>query len=117
MTVPVSGNNLFVEGWELRYYWNGSSQWVNLGSCRTTSYLASGSHDGTVVLWDLSLLALQGNMEPLYSVAFSPEGSEIVVAGEDGDIRRWDLSGREAIGQRLAGHRGSRPSPRVPPGV
>jgi hypothetical protein len=33
---PIGGNH-DVRAWEFRYYLNGTSEWVNLGSCRTSN--------------------------------------------------------------------------------
>jgi WD40 repeat protein len=59
--------------------------------------LATGSEDGTVVLWDrlvhlpLSVPLLQESANRVYSLAFSPNG-EILAAGiEDGSVYIWSI--------------------------
>jgi WD40 repeat protein len=66
------------------------------------SYLASGSYDGTIVLWDvLQPDALQAIGIPLQdqnysgfvtSLAFNPEGKTLISAGDDGSIHIWNVS-------------------------
>jgi len=55
--------------------------------------LASASQDGTVRLWwvaDGSLLrVLEGHMDLVSSVAFSPDGALLASASRDGTVRLW----------------------------
>ncbi len=59
--------------------------------------LASAGQDGIVRLWDLHRpddepVALHGGGRPLKTVAFSPDGSLVAAAGEDGLLRVWTVS-------------------------
>ncbi|MGP0059867.1 MAG: caspase family protein [Beijerinckiaceae bacterium] len=62
--------------------------------------LASGSQDGTVLLWDVTsgreLRALNGRSLSVQSVTFSQDGSKLAAGTVNGTIKLWDVtSGRE----------------------
>jgi len=58
------------------------------------NYLASGSADSTVRIWDVKsgdlLQVLKGHASIVYSVCYSSNGRYIVSGGEDATLRIWD---------------------------
>src|SRR5207302_940008 len=71
--------------------------------------LASGSHDGSVKLWDVASGALLWSgwqTKAPICLAFAPDGSRLASASHDGTIKLWQVgearSGR--LCQTLVGH-------------
>jgi transcriptional regulator with XRE-family HTH domain len=69
--------------------------------------LASGSHDGSIRLWDMATHqqiggALTGPGGPgVYSVAFSPDGKTLAGGDDDGTVLLWDVATHQQIGGAL----------------
>ena len=71
------------------------------------TWLASGSHDGTVRIWDaasgLERVVLEGHTAGVTAVAVSPDGTWLASGSHDGTVRIWDAaSGLERV--VLEGH-------------
>ncbi len=70
-------------------------------------YLASGSYDKTVGLWDLEngnqVAILRGHTDQVFRVLFSPSGESLASCGGDGKVMIWDLSTKKPR-RILAGH-------------
>jgi WD40 repeat protein len=70
-------------------------------------YLATGSWDGTVRLWNVTngetIHVMEDHTDWIYDVAFSPDGTLLASASRDGTIRLWEVSTGEAL-TTLTGH-------------
>jgi WD40 repeat protein len=69
----------------------------------------SGSYDRTVRRGDAAtgqqlLPALEGHTDAVTSVAFSPDGKQIVSGSRDRTVRRWDAATGEQLLPALEGH-------------
>ena len=62
-------------------------------------YVASGSHDNTVKIWEVEtarcLKTLRGHTDGVQSIAYSPDGKYISSGASDGKVKCWEVeSGR-----------------------
>jgi WD40 repeat protein/tRNA A-37 threonylcarbamoyl transferase component Bud32 len=67
----------------------------------TGRFLASGSADTTVRLWDLAnpaapatVAVLRGHQGDVNALAFTPDGARLVTGGADGAVILWDVARR-----------------------
>jgi WD40 repeat protein len=69
-------------------------------------YIASGSDDKTVKIWDATtgtiLRSLRGHSHSVTSVFFSPDGKFVMSSGKDRTVRVWDATTGDPV-QRSAG--------------
>lgn len=59
--------------------------------------LATADGDGTARLWDVATqqeigTPIAAGQDPVYAVAFGPDGSTLVTVGGDGTVRSWDVA-------------------------
>jgi WD40 repeat protein len=69
-------------------------------------WLASGSTDGTIRLWDTSdwtQAAVLTEWSQVYGLAFSPDGTRLASGCRNNSIRLWDTAHRQPVGV-LSGH-------------
>jgi WD40 repeat protein len=73
-------------------------------------WLASGSGDNTIILWDTATHQprppLTGHKDPVLSVAFSPDGKTLASGSADKTIRLWDVATYRPLGLPFLGHNG-----------
>ena len=65
--------------------------------------LPTASQDKTVRLWDIlrgqAAAILKGHKDPVYAVAFFPDGKQFVSASDDRTIRTWEVAAGREKGQ------------------
>jgi len=71
--------------------------------------LASGAHDGTIVLWAAATgqpigAPLVGHHAQIFGLAFSPDGRILASGSEDRTVILWDIKTGRALGPPLSGH-------------
>ncbi|KAF9067617.1 hypothetical protein BDP27DRAFT_899473 [Rhodocollybia butyracea] len=72
-------------------------------------YIASGSWDRTVCVWDAhtgTVVAgpFHGHEDRVYCIAFSPNGEQIVSGSQDGTVWVWSVQNRTMVAGPLKGH-------------
>jgi len=64
-------------------------------------YLASGSYDETVRLWEVEsgtcLRVMKGHTDWVSSVAFSPDGKYLASGSEDETVRLWEVESGKCL--------------------
>jgi WD40 repeat protein len=86
-----------------------SNQVIGIAFSPNSQILASGSGDGTIVLWDVASHEplgppLTGHENWVTSVAFSPDGQTLVSGSSDKSIILWDVASRQPVRPPLTGH-------------
>jgi WD40 repeat protein/tRNA A-37 threonylcarbamoyl transferase component Bud32 len=73
-------------------------------------YLASGSRDGIIKLWNVSdgslIRTFEGHNDSVHSVSFSPDGRYIASGSDDKTVRLWDTSSGVLV-KKFKNHKGS----------
>ncbi len=76
-------------------------------------YLASGSDDRTIMVWDTTIsnqspiTTLKGHVGTIKAIAFSPRDRIIASGSDDCSVRLWSIETGKAIGGVLKGHEGA----------
>ena len=72
-------------------------------------YIASGSYDKTIKIWDaatgMCLRTLEGHSESIRSVSYSPDGKHLASGSYDKTIKIWDAATGKCL-RTLEGHSG-----------
>jgi len=95
---------------QVRQYLNGHTNTVvSVAFSPDGKTIASGSYDGTIILWDVANGQPIGNLIQaskgfIRSIAFSPDGKTIASGGDDNAVILWDVETRRPIGLPLIGH-------------
>ncbi len=70
-------------------------------------YLASGSDDYTVKLWNVEsqkeVTTLKGHSDNVLSVAFSPDGKCLASGSQDNTVKLWSMESHKLV-KTLQGH-------------
>ena len=85
----------------------GPSPIVALGLSADSSLIAAAEIDGTVAIIDRAprriRRTLVGSRGPVWSVAFLPDNTGLLIGGADGVIRRWNARTGDRVGSPLSG--------------
>ena len=86
----------------------GHKDWVNsVAISPDGTWLASGSADTTVKIWDIKTgecrATLEGHTERVTSLAITPDGETLFSGSKDNTIRRWQVGSRK-LATILQGH-------------
>jgi len=90
--------------------WIGHSASVScVGYSPNGCYIATGSSDKTIRVWDTETgdsvgKPLEGHTNEVMSVAYSPDGWHIISGSDDHTIRIWNAKTGSAVGKPLEGH-------------
>jgi len=80
---------------------------VSVAISPNDQYVAAGSMDAVVRIWDVStgqlVERLRGHWGGVTSVAFTPDGKGLVSGSSDKTSKFWDLSGMGAVAKRKSG--------------
>jgi WD40 repeat protein/serine/threonine protein kinase len=85
----------------------GHGRWIHTLAFRPPDgrFLITGSHDGTVGIWDAATGAPRGKLargSPVLALAVDPQGNRMVTGSSDGRARVWDLGTLQLLGEWLA---------------
>jgi WD40 repeat protein len=91
---------------------SGHISWVSsLAFSPDGLFWASGSKDGSVILWEkngrLSKVLLEGEGDMVHSLVFSPDGKLLASGHRTGAVLLWDVRRRRRLGRPLAGRQGA----------
>ncbi len=117
MVVMAGGKDNKISLWDLsvmppvisRTFEGHKGQIKSLDSDPEGKYMASGSADGSIRIWDIFstnlIYELKGHKGDVNSVKFSPDGSMLASGGADGAIMLWNVErGSQIIS--VNGHKG-----------
>jgi WD40 repeat protein len=107
LELTVNPGSKWTSGKLLRTLQGHTSWVVSVAWSPDGSFIASGSGDGTVKLWDVRtgqlLRTLQGHTSWVWSVAWSPDGSFIASGSYDHTVKLWDVRTGQLM-RTLQGH-------------
>lgn len=83
-------------GYELERFSGHQGVVPSLTAARTARILLSGGADNTARVWTMSLVrTIVADKGKTHEVAFTPDGAQIVTAGDDMVIKFWNAEGKE----------------------
>jgi len=86
---------------------NNDARVISVAISPNGQYVAAGSMDAVVRIWDVStgqlVERLRGHWGGIRSVAFTPDGKGLVSGSLDKTLKFWDLSGMDAVAKRKSG--------------
>ncbi|MGB3716569.1 MAG: BTAD domain-containing putative transcriptional regulator [Candidatus Promineifilaceae bacterium] len=95
----------------------GHNDWItSLAFAADNTSLASASKDGQVIIWDISSVLGQGETigrsesqslaqagQPIWSLAFAPDGHTVIGGTADGRLILWDMTGPHPLSRQFPG--------------
>ncbi|KAF8149314.1 hypothetical protein K438DRAFT_1418070, partial [Mycena galopus ATCC 62051] len=104
MDLQIRAYNAAEQSWSTCHLWTFQGHMESVEAvavCSDEPYIASGSVDTTIRLWDLvactHLQTFRGHSGPVLSVAFSSTGILLASGSADRTVRLWDISKNFAV--------------------
>ena len=99
--------------WKCIHSFSAHTDWVKsiaISPIEETGYIASGSFDSTIKLWNLKNGQPQGSLDyhdrGIFAVAIAPDGKTLASTSWDKTIKLWELPSGDLV-DTLTGHSGS----------
>jgi len=101
-----TGDRIYIHDRQYRIFSVAWAPGLPASSCGLANRIASSSFDGSVQVWQVphansiehNLFSYHAHVGPVYALAWSPDGAQIVSGGHDAILRIWNVAGDGSLG-------------------